>query len=234
MNYLGDYTVLEVAGPGVLKLLHNLTTNVIAEKPESIIYSCILMPNGRFMYDFMLFQTQGKMYVSVHKNAADGLIAYISMYKMKMEVIFTKTEFKIFWNKNPHEGFIVDPRKQELGYYKIGVGQGNDCSPEYHINRMQNLVPDGFYDMTQKESIILEFGLDNLNAVSFTKGCYLGQELISRTKHTGTIRKSLSYFKSEEPLKKGDDIPNDNGEKIGKVLGGFNGHYLGLIRKIPV
>lgn len=231
MSYIGDYVILEVTGKDALALLHNLTTNVIAVKPESIVYSCILTPNGRFMYDFLLFQVGNKMHMSIHKDAFTGFIEYISMYKMRMEAYFIPTELQIFWSFEPRQGFIVDPRKQELGYYKIDTKQGNDRSVEYHINRMQNLVPDGYCDMTQKESIILEFGLDNLNAVSFTKGCYLGQELISRTKHTGVIRKELKYFTSEKKLTKGDEILNDNQEKVGKVLGGFGVHYLGLVKK---
>lgn len=232
MNYLDDYTVIEATGVDVLKLLHGLTTNTFTEKPESITYSCALTPNGRFMYDFLLFQTDGTVYIAIHKNAADGFITYISIYKMKMEVRFTKVELKLLWSTGPHDGFILDPRKQDLGYYRIGAEHGNDLSLQYHINRIKNLVPDGFYDMTQKESIILEFGLDNLNAISFTKGCYLGQELISRTKHTGIIRKGLRYFTSDKQMAKGEEII-ENGERVCKVLGGFNGHYLGLIR-LPI
>jgi folate-binding protein YgfZ len=84
--------------------------------------------------------------------------------------------------------------------------------------------------MTQKESIILEFGLDDLNAISYTKGCYLGQELISRTKHTGVVRKKLAYKYSEITLKKNDAII-ENSEKIGEILGGIDGHYLCLVLK---
>ena len=89
-------------------------------------------------------------------------------------------------------------------------------------------IADGFHDLTQKESIILDYGFDTLNAISYTKGCYLGQELISRTKHTGVIRKKICGFKSEIFFEKGQDI-SQNEEKVGKVLGCCNGNYLALI-----
>lgn len=230
MNYIGDYSILEIQGADAINFLHNLTTNAFAEKENSVIYSCLLTPNGRFMYDFLLHQTNGKKYISIHKDAQNGFIAYISMFKMQNDVQFLETNLALLWNDKPFENSIEDPRKTQLGYYKISEKQGEDFSKEYHINRIKNLVPDGYLDMTQKSSIILEFGLDDLNAICYTKGCYLGQELISRTKHTGVIRRHVVYKFSEKPLQKGEEIL-ENDDKIGEILGGVNEHYLCLVLK---
>ena len=231
MNHLSDYSILEITGGDAIKFLHNLTTNTIEEKPNSIIYSCILTPNGRFMYDFLLHQVNNQKYISIHKNSSNGFVQYISMFKMNADISFKEANLALFWEKNEKNGFIADPRKKEIGHYQIAEKTGEDVSKIYHINRIQNLVPEGHLDMTQKSSIILEFGLDDLHAISYTKGCYLGQELISRTKHTGVIRRHLVYKYSNEPLQKGQEIL-ENGKKIGEILGGVDGHYLCLVEKI--
>ena len=227
MQHLKDYSIIELSGNDSIKLFNNLSTNLIQENPQSIVYSCLLTPNGRFMYDFLLIQEEEKKYIAVNKNFTDGLISYINMYKMSSNCTLSKTEMNISWNKN--KGKFQDPRHQKLGFYEITNINSTDSSADFHSNRMQLQIADGFYNLTQKESIILDYGFDNINAISYTKGCYLGQELIARTHHTGIIRKKVHYFKCEHNLEKGTEILQ-NEVKIGKVLGGLNKEYLALIK----
>jgi folate-binding protein YgfZ len=227
MQQLKDYSIIELSGKDSINLLNNLSTNVIQENPQSIVYSCLLTPNGRFMYDFLLIQEEEKKYIAVNKNFTDGLISYINMYKMSSNCTLSTTEMNIAWNKN--EGKFQDPRHQKLGFYTLTEKCGNDCSIEYHINRIRNKIADGFYNLTQKESIILDYGFDDINAISYMKGCYLGQELIARSHHTGIVRKKVYYFECTQNLEKGAEILQ-NETKIGKILGGLNGEYLALIK----
>ncbi len=226
MQQLKDYSIIDLSGKDSIKLFNNLSTNLIEEKPQSIVHSCLLTPNGRFMYDFLFIQEE-KKYIAVNKKFVDGFISYINMYKMSLDCNLSKTEINITWNKD--KGKFQDPRHQKLGFYTLTEKCGNDCSIEYHINRIRNKITDGFYDLTQKESIILDYGFDDINAISYTKGCYLGQELIARTHHMGIVRKKVYYFECTQSLEKGAEILQ-NETKVGKVLGGCNGEYLALIK----
>jgi len=93
-----------------------------------------------------------------------------------------------------------DPRDQALG--QIGVANKNSIDNysiindifDYNQYRILHKVPEGGYDLVPEKSIILEFELENFNAISFTKGCYPGQELMARTKHRGQIRKKLLFI----------------------------------------
>ena len=100
---------------------------------------------------------------------------------------------------------------------------------EYESFLCNNTYPDASYDMIKGRSFPLEYGLDNYNAISFSKGCYVGQELIARTKYRGTIRKKLFRIESNHNIieEKGSEVMVDGKpvgifcsayKKIGKVL----------------
>ena len=227
MEYLEDFAIIKTTGKDAIKILHNISTNSIKEKDFSIIYSCLLTPNGRFMFDFLFIQSH-QNYIVINKNVQNDFIKYISMYKMSADFSLENTSLKLLHSFVQKDGFLADPRNDKLGFYAIGEAGSVDKTKEYHDNRIKLKIADGFHDLTQKESIILDYGFDALNAISYTKGCYLGQELISRTKHTGVVRKKVCGFKSEICFEKGQDI-SQNEEKVGKVLGCCGGNYLALI-----
>ncbi len=228
MNYLEDFAIIQLQGSDAIKILHNLATNSIHERDFSTTYTCILTPNGRFMFDFHLIQQNLQKYIAINKNFQEDFIKYISMYKMSADLHLEKTSLKLQHSFAKIDGFLADSRSQKLGFYAIKEAGNFDATTVYNANRISLKIADGFWDLTQKESIILDYGFDNLNAISYTKGCYLGQELISRTKHTGVLRKKVCGLKSQNDLTKGVDI-FQNDEKVGKVLGGFNGEYLALV-----
>lgn len=223
-----DYTIFEVQGKDAITMMNNLSTNLIQKyNKKNMIYSCILTPNGRFMYDYFFIENGLNSFVAVNKNFADGFISYINMFKMDAEVTFLSTNLLLNWSKNLED--YQDPRNPLIGFWSIVKNSDNDDSQTYHFHRMNLKIADGYYDLTQKESVILDYGFDNLNAINYTKGCYLGQELIARTHHTGVIRKNVYHFKCTKLLTKGTDILQDN-RKVGKVLGGFVDNYLALIK----
>ena len=69
----------------------------------------------------------------------------------------------------------------------------------YDVHRLKLGIPEGGIDLIPEKSILLESGLDELNAISWTKGCYIGQELTTRTKFLGLVRKRLLPVKIEGP-----------------------------------
>lgn len=219
-----DFSAIKISGKDAITLLNSLATNLITEQ-ISIIYACLLTPNGRFMYDFFLVQAEEK-YIITNKNFTDGLINYINMFKMNNDIVLEKTDCSVEWSLT--NGDFQDPRHEKLGFYSI-TKNGNTDAIVYHIHRMKLKIADGYHDLTQKESVILDFGFDETNAISYTKGCYLGQELIARTHHMGIVRKKIFYFQCKETLEKGLDILQDD-IKIGKVLGSVDGHHLALIK----
>ena len=127
-------------------------------------------------------------------------------------------------SKEPLEGAtasFLDPRNEQLGYRNIFIAdkyQGEVSPVEaYHKLRIEHEVPDGAYDLTIDRSFILEFAYEKLNAIDFDKGCYIGQEVITRTYRRGVIRKEFKKFAltgEYANLQAGDDIIKD-GKKLG-------------------
>ena len=99
-----------------------------------------------------------------------------------------------------------------------------DSLIKYHQLRIEHKVIDGAYDLTIEKSIILEFGYHNISAINFDKGCYLGQELMTRTYRTGVIRKQIFKIKIEdmdEMISQNTQILTTENQKIGKFCFGY-------------
>ncbi len=250
MQTISHICVIKIEGNDAISFLNNLSTNLLQKAEfgtQSSIYSCILTPNGRFMFDFHLLQNHGKNsdenYILVHKDFTNSFIKYLSMYKLSADISLFATDFTVLHSFFEINDYFPDSRNKNLGFYKISNTanqstniDSTDISTQFHINRIKLKIADGFYDLTQRESIILEYGIDEPTAICYKKGCYLGQELISRTKHTGIIRKEIHYFPSNLELPKHEKI-TQNGVEIGKVLGSIYEekpniyHNLALIHK---
>ncbi len=88
-------------------------------------------------------------------------------------------------------------------------------------------------EMIYEKSIPIEYGMEKFNAISFTKGCYVGQEVISRTKHTGIVRKKIYLAESKDNIKasQSDEILL-NGEKKGKICSIWKNRAIVLMNDI--
>jgi folate-binding protein YgfZ len=136
---------------------------------------------------------------------------------------------------------FVDPRLANMGVRVIGDLQriasyletegivlGEMAS--YHQHRLALGVANGSSDIRPDNAFVLESNLDEMNGVSFSKGCYVGQEVTARTKHKGTLRKRILPLSSAEPLPAAPAPIVAGSSEIGTLLSGNGGRGLGLIR----
>jgi folate-binding protein YgfZ len=101
---------------------------------------------------------------------------------------------------------------------------------DYDLHRLLLGIPEGGRDLIPEKAILLESGLDELNAISWTKGCYVGQELTARTKYRGLVRKRLFPVKIEgETPAEGTEIFL-NGESAGSMRTHASSQGLALLR----
>jgi tRNA-modifying protein YgfZ len=127
------------------------------------------------------------------------------------------------------DGFI-DPRNAAIGHRffaasgSFGVGQG------YHEQRVELGLADSVLDIGSNIFFPHEINFDQINAVSFSKGCYVGQEVVSRMQHRGTARNRLMKIKCNPVAPaKGSEIRSDQ-TLIGEVLSSVGVNALALIR----
>lgn len=135
---------------------------------------------------------------------------------------------------------FTDPRLPDLGARLFlpeeglaaleGLGLTRREPEAFDRLRLSLGVPDGSRDLIPEKSIPLENRLDALNAISWTKGCYMGQELTARTKHRALIRKKLFPVTSDGPLPEAGTPVTLDGQEVGELRSGRDGLALAVLR----
>ena len=201
---LPDRASVIISGPDRVSFLQNLVTQDIAKLDTiPLLYGCLLTPQGKFLFDFFI-RKQDECLVLDCENGirADALLKKLSLYKLHADValdVRQDTDVWQIWNTDSAEG-LPDPRSVICGYRSYSKPENIKVADfslwdEY---RIRNEIPDGSRDLIPEQSYIFEGHLDKLNAVSFTKGCYIGQELVSRVYHRGLVKKVLRCVKIDE------------------------------------
>lgn len=249
MTPLPHRGILEIQGEDKATFLQGLISNDINQvTPEQAIYATLMSPQGRFLYDFFIMERDGSYFLDVEAGRLPDLMKKLSLYKLRSKVTLTpRPDLKVFalWGENVaksfslkeergscQSGIYIDPRLKELGARGMGKVPPFQSVPfqEYEVHRLKLGVPEGGRDLIPEKSILLESGLDELNAISWTKGCYIGQELTTRTKFLGLVRKRLLPVKIEGPAADfGADVFLKD-VKVGTMYTSADGHGLALLR----
>ena len=230
---------LTLTGPDRYKFLQGLVTNDIHKlSEEKCLYSALLTPKGRFLHDFFIYQVGESVYLEVDCSRLEDLNELLKRYKLrsKVDINLEKADViclfgDLLYNlaegmRVPEKDFkgFVDPRLKDLGVRIIfstldpeKFGATEVTFQEYDKFRLSLGIPEAGRDMIIENAIPLESGLDELNAIDWQKGCYLGQELNARTKHQGMVRKRLLPVEIE-----GDPVEilapiTWNGVKVGSM-----------------
>jgi hypothetical protein len=135
----------------------------------------------------------------------------------------------------------VDPRLPELGARALLPRAGAEDTPArlgfaagsaeaYDRLRLSLGVPDGSRDLPVEKAILLENGLDELHAIDWDKGCYMGQELTARTRYRGLVRKRLLPVKVEGPLPAPGTLVMAGDAEAGEMRSGRDGLGLAILR----
>lgn len=139
----------------------------------------------------------------------------------------------------------LDPRLREMGARFVLPLLGPDVANDdpllsygfvrtepaaYHRLRIANGLPDGSRDMVVDKAILLENGFDELHAVDWKKGCYIGQELTARTKYRGLIKKRLMPVAVAGPLPLPGTVIELDGKEAGEMRSGSGAQGLALLR----
>lgn len=244
MIFLKDRTIIEINGSDSKSFLQGLITNDINKATEkNLIYSCMLSASGRFLYDFFIFTNSDKLIIDCARERRDEICKKLGFYKLRAQVKIEKNDeilvgFSDKITTDEKNLIFKDPRKEGLGnriYFNKSDNLNLTDDNYYHYKRISLKIPESENDLTYEKSIILEFDFDNLNAIDYQKGCYIGQELTARTHYKGQIRKKIAHVKIEnlKEIAKNSEIFL-NKEEVGIILSSclYNSelHALALIK----
>ncbi len=201
--------VISLQGEDHYTLLQGLITNDIhLLKEKGILFTALLSPQGRFLHDFFIIEQDDILYLTPEKERTPDLLSLLQKHKLRSRVAIQDISdcMRLYaaWGGACPSSFKIDPRLDQMGYLRLFP---NDTCPEeqgsfedYDRHRIMLAVPDGSRDLVIDKAIILENNYHELHGISFEKGCYVGQELMSRTHHRGLVRKRLMTVKIEGPL----------------------------------
>ncbi|XP_062578401.1 putative transferase CAF17 homolog, mitochondrial [Saccostrea cucullata] len=267
--------MIRLEGADVVPFLQGLVTNDVTqlEEDKESIYTMMLNPQGRVLYDIIMYRNNkdtnvpGVLMECDHEVIKD-MIKLVKKYKIrkKVDIAEVSNEFQTFaalpseqqservWLPIKRGETIhcePDPRLEHFGWRIIARDQQSvlaatdtDCEVqvgeerEYHIQRYKTGLPEGTLDLPPGQCLPLESNLVFHNGVSFSKGCYIGQELTARSHHTGVIRKRLvpiEFDRVPEDIKTGETIETaDTKKNAGKYRNSLDKFGLGLIRLAEV
>lgn len=205
---LQNRAVLRIAGPDARDFLQGLLTqDVFQLAPASPLYAGLLSPQGKSLFDMLLHADGDTILVDIDRARAEPLAKRLAMYKLRKAVTIESTPLSVYagWGDDAG-GHPADPRFAPLGSRWVAETAGPDGSEAYERHRCETGVP-GSAEIGIDELLWLETGADLLNGVSFTKGCYVGQENTARMHHRDKVRRRLVPVRFDGPP--GDSIIRD-------------------------
>jgi tRNA-modifying protein YgfZ len=225
-----DRALIRVSGSEAKSFLNNLLTQNL-EAAGEIAYAALLSPQGKIVADMFVWADGDGLVVDADPSRGADLLRRLSMYKLRARVTLedVSASKSALISDAPLDGALPDPRLAGLGWRKLGE-RSEASEGDLESRRIALGVPDLARDAQAEEVFALEALLEELNGVDFQKGCFIGQENVSRMKRRATTRKKFCpiVFEGEAPAY-GTPVVSGDAE-FGSVRTGVNGRAIALLR----
>jgi hypothetical protein len=185
------------AGEDVRGFLQGLVTqDTMAEFP---VWAGLLTPQGKALFDFILWADSDDILVDCEGSQAEALMRRLSLYRLRRKIgIVVDADMGVFWSR---EG-SCDPRHPELGKRWLAPvsADDEDVSDAFRAHRLSLGIAEGLAELGSDQTLWLEANAAELHGVSFSKGCYVGQENTARMNWRQKVNRRLVVV----PLTKAD------------------------------
>ncbi len=189
---LFDRTVIRLspteAGEDVNSFLQGLVTqDTSAEMP---LWAGLLSPQGKALFDFFLWANGEDVLIDCEAEQAEALVRRLSMYRLRRKIAIALDDtLGVFWSKDE----TGDPRHAELGRRWLAPisPDDEDVSAAFRAHRLSLGITEGIAELGSDQTLWLEANAAELNGVSFTKGCYVGQENTARMNWRQKVNRRL-------------------------------------------
>jgi tRNA-modifying protein YgfZ len=257
---LPNRAVVRISGDEARDFLDKLiTADMAAVMPGNGIHAALLTPQGKIITDFFVTEAEavdgGGFYLDVPLLAVSDLIKRLGFYKLRAKISIEDLSDELcivaIWGGETPDADIalsfIDPRLSALGLRIIGhksqfsamaeaFGATAHADPEmalqeFHHHRANKGIGEAVFDYLLGDTFPHEINMDQLGGVDFKKGCYIGQEVVSRMQHRGTARTRLVPLVSQNGFSVAENIPVMVGDRsIGTTSTVASGLNLGMIR----
>ncbi len=239
---LDDRGVVSVGGLDAGSFLAGLVTSRLPADAGRAAYGALLTPQGKILCDFLIFAVAGGFLLDVRRNQTAALVRRLGLYRLRADVdiqdVSSERRVVAFWDgEEGPPGSVADPRVAEMGFrgtfatgsLVLSGGYRPSTLAAYHTYRITLGVPEGGMDFAFGAAFPHDADLDQIGGVDFTKGCFIGQEVVSRMQHRGTARRRIVLAEADGPLTAGAEI-TAGGQAIGTVGSVGVGRAIAMVR----
>jgi hypothetical protein len=254
---LADRGIVAVTGPDAVAFLDNLATNALDALEEGDArFAALLTPQGKILFEFFAVRTEAGFLLDTHRDRAAEFAKRLALYKLRAKVEITdrsdRSAVAVVWWTPPGAqpssftysarvlASFADTRNPRLGLRLLLEADGgtpplSDLSgasmsheSHYAAHRVAIGVPEGGRDYALGDTFPHEANYDRLGGVSFTKGCFVGQEVVARMQNKSVVRKRVVSV-TGDALAPGAAVL-DGAATIGTVGSVDGGRGLALVR----
>jgi folate-binding protein YgfZ len=250
---LPERGVVKVVGEPARQFLDGLlTADAGTVSPARARYAALLTPQGKIIVDFLMTEAPaedgGGFFLDCPRALAVTLVTRLNFYKLRAKVIVEDLSevlgvMAVWDGQGDTEYGLVyaDPRLPQLGQRvmlppHLAAEAATDLgatlldAEEYEMHRIALGVPRGGLDFSYNDAFPHEACMDQLGGVDFDKGCYVGQEVVSRMQHRGTVRTRVMPVDFPEFAPEDGLALEAGGKPLGTMGSAAGGHGLALMR----
>jgi hypothetical protein len=250
---LPDRGVLKVVGDGARSFLHGLVTADMLElSPGTARFCALLTPQGKIIADFIVTEAPAKdgggFFLDIPRAAGTALIGKLNLYKLRAKVLIEDLSEILgvlaAWDGSgttKHGLCYADPRLPALGMRVMlpphlaadtaaELGAALVEAQQYDSHRIALGVPQGGVDFSYGDAFPHETDMDQLAGVDFEKGCYVGQEVVSRMEHRGTARTRAVPVRYDGAAPAAGAAVTAGDRQLGTMGSAADGRALALLR----
>jgi folate-binding protein YgfZ len=237
--------IVAVGGTDARRFLNDLITSDIERAgTNGAVYGGLLTPQGKILFDFIVFAEGERLLFDLPRSLAGDFVKRLTFYRLRAKVEIadlseSRAVLAAWGGAEPPAvaGAVApDPRLAALGFRAIlapGAAMPPNCQAateaDYDAHRIRLGVPEGGKDFAFGEAFPHDGDMDQLGGVDFDKGCYVGQEVVSRMEHRGTARRRIVMAQAPALPPSGTAITAGD-RPIGTLASVSGGTGLALVR----
>ncbi|MBU3078205.1 CAF17-like 4Fe-4S cluster assembly/insertion protein YgfZ [Sphingomonas quercus] len=193
---LRDRALIRLSGEDVRGFLQGLVTaDMNAPLPA---WGALLTPQGKVLFDFLLWAEGDDILVDCEADQADALVRRLTLYRLRRRIVIAREPaLAVHWAPGGDAG-VADPRLPGLGRRWLAPAEEGDAAAAWRTHRLALGVTEGAAELGQDRTLWLEANARELGGVSFTKGCYVGQENTARMHHRAKVSRRLVVLRTGE------------------------------------
>ena len=234
--HLPSRAVIEVSGEDRVAFLQGLVSNDVTRAvPGQAVWAALLTPQGKWLADFFITADRDRLLLDAEAGQVAMLVQRLSRFRLRANVAVQPVPLLVHagWDGGVEPpGAVPDPRLPEAGWRQVSELPlaTNASAEDWDLHRLRLGLPDGSRDLEAEKTTLLEANFDELNGISWSKGCYMGQELTARTKYRGLLKRRLVPVDIDGPLPPSGAPVVFGGAEVGTMRSGQGRRGLALLR----